>query len=169
MTHVFIHLKSDSLFKKHSYKIATIWNLLGTINRYYTISTTTMTTQSTTTGISSLKTAPVFMILQDQHVSEQRRIYNMSKEVFELAKEMGVIFPSEHPGVNHEWFYFLILKERFDPEELDDDDKLALEGIQHWINTCLYKCNICSLPAMGKMCSGTDLFAGVHIKWDIKK
>ena len=58
------------------------------------------------------KRKAVYLLLQDQHVLQQREEYENSHRVFTIFEGKDhMIFPSEFDWLNDEWFYYIILKQ----------------------------------------------------------
>ena len=113
------------------------------------------------------KKRAVYLLLQDRHVSQQREEYESCYKVFtRFEKEDHMIFPSEFDWLNDEWFYYIILKQRFHPELLSENEQIHIEGLQPWLEQHVPICTICGLRSLGSMCESEKRFKGVFLQWE---
>ena len=110
----------------------------------------------------------VYLIIQDQHVAIQRAEYEASKLVFELAVDNGMTFPTDIPTTNWEWVYYLFLKERFEEENLTDQERVYLEGLEEWKREFVPTCPFCGIASMGQMCREKESNNGIYLVFPAK-
>ena len=77
-----------------------------------------------------------------------------------------MIFPSEFNWLNDEWFYYIILKQRFHLELLSENELIHLEGLEPWLEQNVPICTVCGLQALGSMCKSKDKYPSVFLQWD---
>jgi hypothetical protein len=107
----------------------------------------------------------VFALIQDEHVSQQRLEFTKFSHTFENLTINGVMLPTGFTWVNEEWFYYILLKNRFKPGTLTDNEQLHFQGLQNWLNTYAPPCIICGMYPLGYMCKYTDLYPAIYLQW----
>ena len=107
----------------------------------------------------------IFALLEDDHVSQHRAALESTRIIFDEWTAKGIIFPTEMGWINNEWFYYIILKERFEPEKLTRNEKVHLSGLKYWFDAYVPRCSICGLRALGNACKGTDVYPDVYLMW----
>ena len=107
----------------------------------------------------------IFALLQDDHVAQHRAALESTRIIYDKWTEEGVIFPSEMGWINNEWFYYIVLKEQFEPDKLTYNEKLHLRGLQPWFDAHVPLCSICRVCALGMVCKGMDTYPDVYLLW----
>ena len=117
-----------------------------------------------TVGLNKFQT--VFHLIQNYHVAQQRKQYDAMAKVFDPSYHAGVQYPTPYPAINQEWFYFLILRNRFERNLFSGYEEMIYCAMSHWLENSVPACNICGYYAIGDMCRGTDLITPPYLKWN---
>src|ERR1700679_2020188 len=94
----------------------------------------------------------IYLIMQDEHVSEQRKWYDLYKDFADLPvlQFLGLTMPW------HEKIFILILRERFDsPRRMEWERQWFLSATE-WLKKDYPICTICGIYSIGDMCRDTS-------------
>ena len=116
--------------------------------------------------VSLYKFQIVFFIIQNYHVAQQRKEYDVMAKFFDTSYSEGVIYPTQYPTINQEWFYFLVLRNRFERNLFSGYEEMIYRAMSPWLEESVQPCNICGYYMLGNMCKGTDMIAPVYFKMD---
>ena len=89
----------------------------------------------------------IYIILQDRHVAEQRKFYDLYKD-----KSSDFWGWNDLPLDKIQKVFMLVLKERFDKNLMKDWEKNWFEGFKSYLNKYHPICTICGIPSIGEMC-----------------
>ena len=87
-------------------------------------------------------------------------------KVFNASYHEGVTYPSQYPAINYEWFYFLVLRNRFERNLFSGYEEMIYRSMSHCLENSVAACNICGYYALGNMCNRTDMVAPTYLQLD---
>ena len=117
---------------------------------------------TTTVGLNKFQT--VFYLIQNYHVAQQRKEYDEMAEVFDASYCKGVTYPTQYPTINYKWFYFLVLRNRFEWNLFTGYEEMIYCSMSHWLENSVAACNMCGYYALGDMCKGEDMIAPRYLQ-----
>ena len=94
----------------------------------------------------------IMSLMQEEHVAIQQMIDEEYKQIFHGSN----YFISCDMDLNLKWFFFIILKQRFDKEELTAQEKVYIEALADWMEKHAPICNVCGIHSLGEMCRGDE-------------
>ena len=103
----------------------------------------------------------VYLMLQDQHVSQQREFYNKHKDSLHQFYTWRELDISRYLQI-----YLLVLMERFEKDLMPSWAITWLDSFKIWYNQRFYNCTICGILPMGDMCGGTNNKNPIYLIFD---
>jgi len=103
----------------------------------------------------------VYLMLQDQHVAQQRELYNKHRDSLQHFYKWREI---EIPKYYH--FYLLVLMERFEKDLMPPWAIIWLNAYKTWCGNRVGICTICGIMAMGDMCGGSENPNPIYLIFD---
>lgn len=94
----------------------------------------------------------IILILQDRHVSHQRSRY----EELKLTIKESIHYPTWIASENKNWFFYLVLKQRFDPSDLTAMEEVYIQALDDWLRKKAPICGICGTFSILESCRGED-------------